>query len=530
MGQLDVGRMAMTPKGARDFLKELGMGSQLWAGKIRIDDDGVVTVKGPRKNLFKSDLRNETDLQELRRALRSLHGTEDVYELAKPGAFRRTFDVARLKHYEQRANTRRLGDGVYKGELQNMYMGGRKFDMPLFALPKTQAEILTCDEDRYPELEEIRALFEDDESIAMAVHPQEVRKAKHLGNQPDWTLEVANASSERTFYHYEPSVPQFLLKVPLPTVTHFNFTRPIAPLDAQRGVAMTRYLRQFADRSRRADDPFAFLPEPMAIVDKKGKSANVIRLATPYPPPADPESTWLMPAYSLYAPDVDRPGSRPVLADMIDGQRDKKPVEFLIDDILGPLVKSAMRLYLDLGAAGAVHGQNIFLEIDMKNGKPTGRGVHADIEGIWPHPAVIKEAGLPDFYKEHGFDTHPPRKTYTKKNKKEIFFNVEYSFNNYFLYGLALPILRTFRDAYPDHADAANQAFKDLMTSEIKARRGLVSQFARKDQVYEEFATALDDNYDLQSHIDEEQRRNDALVAKMRKKKRLKAENFRLMK
>ena len=495
--QLTLAGRPITDTSARLFLADVGLQEALDEGWVEIEDGQVYVANAHDEYVFGRAIKTGADLERLRQAIQTSLPKDKQPEVSDKRGWWQVWGNTRDIHFENRVNTRVLLGTVHGTKLKKDYLGGAKFDMPLYELPRRDASIITAP--GFPEVARIAKAFTRGRKILFPMHPQEAGRRRGKAD----TLEVACASSERTFHHYDTDLPPFLLKIPL-SLKHFMYERPIDAECARSALAMTTYLKRWANATNTANDAFAFLPEAMAIVDKKRDTASIVRLPTPYPPPKNKAETWLMPTYSLWSDDMDRPGTTPMLIDMIENQKapKKTPLRFTIDRVMTPLIKSAMKVYLDLGAANATHGQNIFLEMDMRTGLPSGRAVHADIESIWPHPAILKAAGRPEYYEKNELEPPIEGLEYkTKKEKDSLDINLPNTFRSYFVCGVLAPILRVFAKKYPKQAQKAIDETYDLLEREVKKRASLVKKFSGENQPFEEMNLFLTGEFAFDAYV-----------------------------
>jgi siderophore synthetase component len=225
------------------------------------------------------------------------------------------------------------------------------------------------------------------------------------------SLEVRNASSERTLHVQLPGVPNALVKLDLAHVMNSLVYRPLAATAGEASIALTEFLVRWVDEQNKPNDAFAFLPEPMTVADTKNDVSAIVRMADPYPPPANGKKTWIVPMYSLTAPDPDFADQPPMLMRLVNSRPDQTvpPLKYALDSVVDPMIESALRVYLDLGSSAQAHGQNTFLEIG-EDGRPSGRIVHADLEAFWPNPDLAKPLGRADFFSKYDFTFNPAAK------------------------------------------------------------------------------------------------------------------------
>jgi hypothetical protein len=138
-------------------------------------------------------------------------------------------------------------------------------------------------------------------------------------------------------------------------------------------------------------------------------------------------------------------------------------MEYLEEKILGPMMASMARVCLDLGSSCQAHGQNTHLEIG-RDGHPTGRMVHADLEAFWPHPEIAKLNGHEDFFARHGL-------MHVQLAESNIFG----TFQTYFINENLEPLLSCLAQHDPELGEAARTRANELIKREVHKRKDLVT-------------------------------------------------------
>jgi len=473
----------------KQLIQEMGLGPQLKSGRINVGKDGTVTVRdGNRKVAFSQVLDTRADLSKLLKtigsAVPSANGKTNIIADSKEAW--ESYRSIRACRFENRVNTRWFRDQDFDTELKSKYRMGKPFELPMVELPADRVEIMTMHSD-LPGLDKITEFFDKGETRYFPVHPQELKDLQPSG-KADAKVPVRCASSDRTLHANVPDGPEFLLKVPLNRIVHDDVLRPIAAHEAEGSLAMSQYLKDWVDTQKVKDDSFCFFPEAGAIIDTKTDSACIIRMTTPYPPPADGKKTWSVPAFSLYAPDDDFPGEPAMFQRMINSRPDKTESELDYFDraILGPLTKSVLRVALDLGSSHVPHGQNLFFEFGA-DGQPTGRAPHADLESFWPDPELAKATKRPDFYDDYGY----------KHSKSKFEAKNWDTFRVYYLEGMLAPLLQAYIQEHPEQAADVIDRADALIKSEIKDRSKLISKFNKAGQSLRMFDRLGDGQFKL---------------------------------
>ncbi|MBK7860997.1 MAG: hypothetical protein IPJ65_20805 [Archangiaceae bacterium] len=400
MSKLNVAGAPISGWTVEQGLKELGLGSALSDGRIAVTRQGRVTVRTADAVRFDAPVRTSEDLEHMLQAVGSVASSSEAHVPTRQAMD--IFGTVRDVGIENRVNARTWLGKVLTTEMRPEFSGGQRYAVPMVRVPAEDAKLVKANAG-LPGMRELEAfLRQEDGSVLLPMHPQELEHRELAVT--DVTLDVRNASSERTLHTQLPGVPNALVKLDLKHIVHAGVTRE---LDADAGdatVLKTEFLVRWVDMAEQPRPAFCFLPEPMAVADTRNDVSAVIRVADPYPPREDGQQTWLMPAYSLSAPDPDFPTEPPMLIRMLRARPDAsvKPLDYALKAVVGPMIESALNVHLDLGSSAQAHGQNTFLEIG-EDGQPTGRMAHSDLEAFWPHPDLARPLGRDDYFEKYGF-------------------------------------------------------------------------------------------------------------------------------
>ncbi|MBK7861214.1 MAG: hypothetical protein IPJ65_21915 [Archangiaceae bacterium] len=404
MSKLQVGGAPLSPWSVTEGLKDLGLNHALESGQIQVAPDGAVTVYGRDAVKVHTKLRSQADVQRLLAAVGTLAGPGEAHVPTRQALD--IFGTVRAVGLENRVNDRRWYGAKLTTDLRPEFTFGNRFTAPLVRIEAADAGLKRSNIP-IAGLDQVEAFFSQrDGSVLLPMHPQEL---EHRGYPASATsLDVRCASSERSVHAQLPGMPDAILKLDLAHVLNSDCYRSLEPAHGLASVAITEFLGRWVAARGTEGDPFCFLPEPMTVADVKNGVAAVVRLTDPYPPAPNGQRTWVMPMFSLIARDPDFPDEPPMLIRLVKSRPDESvpALQYALDTVVEPLIESAMRVYLDLGASAQAHQQNTFLEIG-EDGRPTGRIAHSDLESMWPHPDLAKDLGRPDFFASYGFPFTP---------------------------------------------------------------------------------------------------------------------------
>jgi hypothetical protein len=144
---------------------------------------------------------------------------------------------------------------------------------------------------------------------------------------------------------------------------------------------------------------FYFMREPFARVAKLPNGGSTtdwgIVLREPNVFPYDAECAFVVPAFSLFSPDLRRPDDPTILIQLISNQP-KAVEDFLFEDLLTPLFDVYFTLLLQCGLQLEAHSQNTLFVID-RNLQIKGV-VARDAESVDKDMSLIEELDLPDSF------------------------------------------------------------------------------------------------------------------------------------
>src|SRR3989344_936799 len=181
----------------------------------------------------------------------------------------------------------------------------------------------------------------------------------------------------------------FFVKVHFPKRIS-SLTREVTLEDIERGRWMTNEFKRAADFSELPKD-IGFFPELLGIwYEMGGNSAGaIIRDFNPYPAL---DKTYSLPLCSLFSKDVKSPTDKPLLFSLAE-INNKKPSDYLIEEIVTPHLKQWAWLVFEFGVIFNSHGQNIVLQFeeDWK----VRRFDYRDFQGRLVAQQIREKKGLP---------------------------------------------------------------------------------------------------------------------------------------
>ena len=241
---------------------------------------------------------------------------------------------------------------------------GPGFELPLFEVPRDHMLVFAANPS--PAL---AAAYLQADRVMFCIHPQILAA---MPNDPylrrtlsictdRQTAVVAPSSSTRTLYVVD-RPPLHAVKVHFPFKVS-RYGRKMRCEVLEQAVNVSRELESGIDR---LDDRFAFFREVVAVAHRNlqpdsPRAENwgyLVREMTPFPrvAPALP----LVPGFALYGKDFFQP-DRPLLLYDLIGDRD--PLEFVLEQVMLPIVGHWVACFRRFGYLIEPHGQNVVFEI-----------------------------------------------------------------------------------------------------------------------------------------------------------------------
>lgn len=248
------------------------------------------------------------------------------------------------------------------------------FELITVKVPREKASVWQAEP-----AEELRDFYLRSDSVLFAVHPEtwmnaELEGMNELRTMPRVKpLVVAPTASTRTVLvaNGEQRVPEHFLKLHYPgRISRFN--RKLRRKNISNGVAITK------DLANVHLDKFAYLPEVMGVTFGNRAESWGFLVREQIPRPFQP-SRFLIPCFALYGGDLQHSEDAPLLIQMIEHAR-ANPEDFVVDQIMIPIVECWAGVVRRRGILLESHAQNLLLEID-ESLKPV-RIVHRDFD-VW---------------------------------------------------------------------------------------------------------------------------------------------------
>lgn len=297
-----------------------------------------------------------------------------------------------------------IKSGSVKMDMENKYRPSsdiESFDIPSYSVPKDLVKVMTADPD--PAL---LAHFVNEHTVNFYVHPELVTDEtidymKDVTSCPKSNHQGVATSSFRTIAIVDQTIGRnFCVKVHYPRKISSYYHKTLGPKTVWTSVQVS------ADLKLVKHPKFHFLPECIGISfptikgEKRGWGL-IVRDMTPYP--SLPETDYLIPFFAIYNVDNKIPGS-PLLMKYLVECSGKSPFDYVLNDLIIPVMETWVAKVQYAAVLGADHGQNLLLAW------PSGGIVSRDFDTFVDpklraklgltldnlHPTNFVEEGLPD--------------------------------------------------------------------------------------------------------------------------------------
>lgn len=253
----------------------------------------------------------------------------------------------------------------------------KDFNLITFEVPREHLLIYTANPHH-----EIRNTYLRDEGAVFCIHPQVLEEysedpyvvhLKKVG-KPGPEIRVCPSSSTRTLY-VEKGI-FHALKVHFPFRVS-RYGRKMRDEVIEQAINVSKDLEYGIETF---DKSFAFLREVLGVAfttlhptDNRGENwGYLVRDMRPYP--HTDNNVHLVPGFALYGKDFFSPATPPLLFDIIG---DADPLEYIVKNIMLPIIGHWVQCYRSFGYMLEPHGQNVLLEVDDENN--ITRVVHRDL-------------------------------------------------------------------------------------------------------------------------------------------------------
>ncbi|KPJ79095.1 MAG: hypothetical protein AMJ54_00030 [Deltaproteobacteria bacterium SG8_13] len=269
-----------------------------------------------------------------------------------------------------------------------------RFALPSFEVPRDQMLVYTA----HPSVE-LQQTYLRAETVLFCIHPQVlehypddpyIKRTLSIGT-PCGGIAVAPSSSTRTLY-VDDDNPPHAVKVHFPfRISRYH--RRMRQEVVEQAVVVSRELERAVGC---LDDRFAFCREVIGLVHKdlqpetpRGENwGYLVRDMQPFPVAAAERN--LVPGFSLYGTDFFEPATTPLLFELMGN---KDPREFVLNEIMIPIIRHWVGCFQHFGYLLEPHGQNVLLEVNKD--LDITRIVHRDLS-IGIDMRRRRERNLPD--------------------------------------------------------------------------------------------------------------------------------------
>jgi len=272
--------------------------------------------------------------------------------------------------------------------------GDPVFSLPCFILPRERMHVYSANPPG-----ELARIYTGAGGVCFCIHPQVldeqtddpyVAETLKIGRVTK-ALRVEPSSSTRTL-HVRDCPPDHAVKVHFP----FRISRYGRKMRGEVIEQAINVSRELEAGIGRLDRRFAFMREVIGVAHRnlrpdlpRGENwGYLVRDVRPFPHVAGQRS--LVPGFSLYGSDFYDPGRPMLLFDLI-GSAD--PVEFVLENIMLPIIRHWIGCFLHFGYLIEPHGQNVLLEIDDSG--VIRRIVHRDLS-VGIDMRRRRDIGFPD--------------------------------------------------------------------------------------------------------------------------------------
>jgi hypothetical protein len=269
-----------------------------------------------------------------------------------------------------------------------------RFALDAFELPRQRMLVYSANP-----RQDLEARYVGAETVLFCVHPQTlelgpddpyVHRTMELSMGRQEIL-VTPSSSTRTLYVQDSDYPH-ALKVHFPFKIS-RYTRKMRKEVIEQAVNVSRELE--AGIGQLGGD-FAFLREVLGVVhpnldagaDRGENWGYLVRDMAPFP--NQERESFLIPGFALYGRDYFVPQAPLLLFDLIG---DHDPVQYVLDNIMLPIVSHWTGCFKHFGFMLEPHGQNVLLEMDVDH--TVRRIIHRDLS-VGIDMRRRHDLGLPD--------------------------------------------------------------------------------------------------------------------------------------
>lgn len=164
---------------------------------------------------------------------------------------------------------------------------------------------------------------------------------------------------------------------------HFLYDRSMRAHVTEHSIKVSRDLEEASQ-----EKGWAFLPETIGVVD--GTTGLVFREVAPRP--ISEKLAMLIPGFALYSKDYSEPDGSSILTQLVKQYAPEKPLDFLVDRVIGPLQDCWANVLRERGLLLEMHAQNVLFELGDEG---LGRVVVRDFQSIFSDSAIRDARKLP---------------------------------------------------------------------------------------------------------------------------------------
>lgn len=262
-------------------------------------------------------------------------------------------------------------------EFPEMYRpGAAPYEIPAYTVARQMCKVFASHK---AALDLVARYLPSADTVVFPVHPVNLSNPSipHIHEVTSYPLlssiQVRPTSSTRTVFVLDEALTPHCLK-PHTDLTITRWRRHMEARKVAHAVAVTKI---FENAKVFSEYPkVAFYPESIGVVYGGQDSKDwgfIIRQMQSYPPRS--ESVQMTPLCSLYIGDSE---NAPILLDLI-AKSGMNPREYILKELLLPILEGWAKIYLETGVLLEPHGQNVIVEIDSATQK-IQRFAHRDFD------------------------------------------------------------------------------------------------------------------------------------------------------
>ncbi len=260
--------------------------------------------------------------------------------------------------------------------------GAPTYDLPLY---RVDARLCQIFKSRSPN-PEIEDYYFPKTDVLFPVHPvnlesREILHITEITQKYDCSITVNPTSSTRTVFVLERHLPIHCIK-PHTDLHITGRRRHMEVRKVAHAIAITKIFESCSVFSE--NKKIGFFPESLGAIYGEGSTNDwgfVVREMRSKPHLEVPYT--MIPLNALYTPSNRATGEPPLLVEIIQNSK-SSPIEFILEEIIQPLIAGWIDIYLETGVLLEPHGQNVIVEMDPDRNKIlhfSHRDFECDING-----------------------------------------------------------------------------------------------------------------------------------------------------